>query len=102
MAKKSCLATLLALRTHFLCFVLFFIVIPGLALLFLICHPVQILSWPLSPDGGVSSAFLFVGLETKYGEIETFSESFKTQLSFLSRSQRPFDSTEVVGFFSLF
>lgn len=44
------------------------------------------------------AAFLFVGLEIKYEKIETFSESFKTQLSFPSRSWRPFDSIEVVGF----
>lgn len=102
MAKKSCVAASLALRTHFLRFVLFFIVIPGLALLCLICHPVQILSWPLSPDGGVSSALLFVGLEIKYGETEIFSESFKTHLSFLSRNWRPFESMEVGEFLPLF
>lgn len=65
---------------------------------FLIRHPVQLRPWLLSPDARVSAAFLFVGLEIKYEKIETFSESFKTQLSFPSRSWRPFDSIEVVGF----
>lgn len=101
MAKKSCSASWLALRICFLCVVLFFncvprpgsfscssSIMPSRSIHGFCCWMAQLLV-----------AVVFFVFVIKYQEIETFSESFKTQLSFISLNLHSLDSIEVMGFF---
>lgn len=104
MAEESYLASLLVLRIQLLCLALLFF--------FFNCDPKSgsflcfssiILS--RSIDGlcpwmaQFSVTFcLYGGFGINCQEIETLSESFKTQLSFVSRSLRSCDGIGVIGF----
>lgn len=101
MAKKSCLASWLALRICFLCVVLFFNCVPRPGSFS--CSSSIMLSRSIHAFccwmAQLLVAVVFLGFGIKYQEIETFSESSKTQLSFISLNLHSFDSIEVVGFF---